>query len=202
MLAAMSHDLKTPVTRMRLRAELLEDDDLRDRFESDLLEMETMVTQTLDFLRGQGKHEAAQPVDLMALLESLQADNEEMGREVSISGAATRHCLAVPQLLKRCIANLLDNAILYGGRADVSVEEGPSELTIRIKDDGPGLPEEELEKVFEPFYRREASRSRETGGTGLGLGIARNIAQSQGGEVHLRNHPQGGLEAVLTLPVA
>ncbi len=202
LLTAMSHDLKTPVTRMRLRAELLEDDDLRDRFESDLLEMETMVTQTLDFLRGQGKHEAAQPVDLMALLESLQADNEEMGREVSISGAATRHCLAVPQLLKRCIANLLDNAILYGGRADVSVEEGPSELTIRIKDDGPGLPEEELEKVFEPFYRREASRSRETGGTGLGLGIARNIAQSQGGEVHLRNHPQGGLEAVLTLPVA
>ena len=95
-----------------------------------------------------------------------------------------------------------NNAILYGGRADVSVEEGPSELTIRIKDDGPGLPEEELEKVFEPFYRREASRSRETGGTGLGLGIARNIAQSQGGEVHLRNHPQGGLEAVLTLPVA
>jgi signal transduction histidine kinase len=202
LLTAMSHDLKTPITRMRLRAELLEDDGLRDRFEKDLMEMETMVTQTLDFMRGLGRQDAAQPVDLMALLESLQADNEAMGREVSIAGEAKRPCLGVPQLLKRCIANLLDNAVIYGKRATVRVEEGPSELTIRIKDDGPGLAEEELEKVFEPFYRCEASRSRETGGTGLGLGIARNIAQTQGGDLHLRNHPQGGLEAVLTLPVA
>ena len=202
LLTAMSHDLKTPITRMRLRAELLEDADLRDRFEKDLLEMEAMVTQTLDFMRGIGKHETAQPVDLMALLESLQADNEAMGREVHISGAARRPCLGVPQLLKRCIANLLDNAILYGQRARVRVEEGASELSIRVKDDGPGLPEEELEKVFDPFYRCETSRSRETGGTGLGLGIARSIAEAAGGKLELRNHPQGGLEAVLTLPVA
>lgn len=199
-LAAMSHDLKTPITRMRLRAELLEDEDLRDRFEKDLLEMQAMVAQTLDFMRGLGNHEAAQPVDIMALLESLQADNEEMGRKMSIEGEAKRPCLGDPQLLKRCISNLLDNAIVYGKCARVSVEEGPSELTIRIRDEGPGLPEAELEKVFEPFYRLEASRSRETGGTGLGLGIARNIAQTQGGDVHLHNHPQGGLEAVLTLP--
>ena len=202
LLTAMSHDLKTPITRMRLRADLLEDADLRDRFEKDLLEMETMVTQTLDFMRGIGKHEVAQPVDLMALLESLQADNEAMAREVRISGEARRPCLGVPQLLKRCIANLLDNAVLYGQRAWVSVEEGVSALTVRIKDNGPGLPEEELERVFDPFYRRESSRSRETGGTGLGLGIARSIAQAAGGKLELRNHPQGGLEAILTLPVA
>lgn len=200
LLTAMSHDLKTPITRMRLRAELLEDEGLRDRFEKDLMEMEAMVAQTLDFMRGLGNHEAAQPVDIMALLESLQADNAAMGRKVSIEGEAKRPARGVPQLLKRCISNLLDNAILYGKRARVSVEEGQSELTIRIRDEGPGLPEAELEKVFEPFYRLEASRSRETGGTGLGLGIARNIAQTQGGDVHLRNHPQGGLEAVLTLP--
>ncbi len=203
LLTAMSHDLKTPITRMRLRAELLEDIDQRDRFEKDLLEMEAMVTQTLDFMRGLGNQEAAQPVDVMALLESLQADNEAMGRQVILAGDAKRPALAVPQLLKRCIANLVDNAILYGRRAKISVEEGVPELgtlTIRIRDEGPGLAEEELERVFEPFYRVESSRSRETGGSGLGLAIARNIAQTLGGDVHLTNHQDGGLEAVLTLP--
>ncbi len=200
MLAAMSHDLKTPITRMRLRAELLEDEEVRDRFEKDLLEMEAMVSQTLDFMKGLDKHQALQPIDVMALLESLQSDYQEMGREVSIEGDAQQPCLGVPQLLKRCIANLLDNAVNYGKRARIVVEEGPAELVIRIRDDGPGLPEAELERVFEPFYRVEGSRSRETGGTGLGLAIARNIAQTLGGDLHLANRPQGGLEAVLCLP--
>ena len=199
MLAAMSHDLKTPITRMRLRAEMLEDEEERDRFEKDLLEMEAMVAQTLDFMRGLGSKEIAQPVDLMALLESLQADYEDMGRQVSLAGEAKRPALAVPQLLKRCIANLVDNAIAYGKCAKISVEEGPAAITLRIRDEGPGLPETELEKVFEPFYRLEASRSRETGGTGLGLAIARNIAQTLGGDLRLQNHPNGGLEAILTL---
>lgn len=201
LLTAMSHDLKTPITRMRLRAELLEDEEQRDRFEKDLLEMEAMVTQTLDFMRGLGSQEALQPVDVMALLESLQADNEAMGREVIIEGEAKTPCQAVPQLLKRCISNLVDNAILYGKRAHIEVEEKAAELVIRIRDEGPGLSETELEKVFEPFYRIEASRSRETGGTGLGLGIARSIAQTLGGDVHLANSREGGLEAVLTLPM-
>jgi len=199
-LAAMSHDLKTPITRLRLRAELMEDAELRLRFEKDLLEMEAMVSQTLDFMRGLDSREPPQPIDIMALLESLQADNEEMGRAMSIEGRTAAPFVGAPQLLKRCITNLLDNAILYGGRARVQVEDGAAELIIRISDDGPGLAEAELERVFEPFYRSEGSRNRETGGTGLGLSIARNIALAHGGDIRLINIPQGGLEARLSLP--
>jgi len=199
-LAAMSHDLKTPITRLRLRAELLEDEELRQRFEKDLLEMETMVSQTLDFMRGLDRREPMQPIDIMALLESLQADNAEMGRSMSIEGSTTTPFSGAPQLLKRCITNLLDNALTYGQRARISIEDSSAELLIRIRDEGPGLPDSELEKVFEPFYRLESSRNRSTGGTGLGLSIARNIAQALGGDVHLRNVPDGGLEALLSLP--
>ncbi len=200
LLTAMSHDLKTPITRMRLRTELLDNNNLREKFESDLVEMESMVTQTLEFMRGLAHREPKQPVDVMGLLESLQADNEAMGRTVTVDGRVTRPFLAVPQLLKRCISNLVDNATAYGQRAEIRVDEGSSELTIRVRDHGPGIPDSELETVFEPFFRLEGSRSRETGGTGLGLSIARNIARAHGGEVRLRNHENGGLEAILTLP--
>jgi signal transduction histidine kinase len=200
LLTAMSHDLKTPLTRMRLRTELLEDEALREKFERDLVEMEVMVTRTLEFMRGLHRGETEQKVDVMALLESLQADNEAMGRIVAIEGRITKPFIGVPQLLKRCIANLVDNATQYGGRADIKIVESPGDLTILIRDRGPGIPEDALETVFEPFYRLEASRSRETGGTGLGLSIARNIARSHGGDVRLVNHPEGGLEAILSLP--
>jgi len=199
-LTAMSHDLKTPITRMRLRADLLEDDDLRGRFEKDLREMELMVTHTLDFIRGLGDGEVAHPVDVMALLESLQADNEEMGRQVIIEGMVRNHYVGVAPLLKRCLSNLIDNAVLYGKSATVIVEDGSDALRIRVRDEGPGIPDAELEKAFEPFYRLESSRNRETGGTGLGLAIARNIAQTHGGDIELHNRPKAGLEAVLTLP--
>ena len=185
---------------MRLRAELLEDAELRDRFEKDLVEMETMVTQTLEFMRGLANREPAQPVDLMALLESLRADNEAMGRTVTIDGSVTRPLMGEPQLLRRCISNLVDNATTYGRRADIRVEEDSAGLAIHVRDHGPGIPDSEIEKVFEPFYRLEGSRSRETGGTGLGLSIARSIARTHGGDVHLRNHEDGGLEAILSLP--
>jgi signal transduction histidine kinase len=199
-LAAMSHDLKTPITRMRLRAELLDDDDARQRFERDLKDMEAMVSHTLEFMRGLGGNEQRQPVDVTALLQSLQADNEVMGRQVRIEGHANEPLVAVPSLLKRCLANLVDNAVAYGERATVRVEDTPDALTLRVLDEGPGIAPAELEKVFEPFYRLEGSRSRETGGTGLGLTIARNIAQMHGGDLTLLNRPQRGLEAVLTLP--
>jgi signal transduction histidine kinase len=199
-LAAMSHDLKTPITRMRLRADLMDDDELRRHFEDDLKEMEAMVTHTLEFMRGLGGGEQRQPVNVMALLESLQSDNEAMGRRVRIEGQADAPYIGVVSLLKRCLANLVDNAVLYGERATVKVEDSASALTIRVRDEGPGIPETELEKVFEPFYRLEGSRSRATGGTGLGLAIARNIARGHGGDITLRNLPEGGLEAVLTLP--
>lgn len=199
-LAAMSHDLKTPITRMRLRAELMDDDELRQRFEADLKEMESMVTHTLEFMRGLGGNEARQAVDVMALLESLQSDNEDMGRAVLIEGYAIAPYSAVVSLLKRCLSNLVDNAVLYGQRVTVKVEDTPQCLTLRFLDEGPGIPESELEQVFEPFYRLEGSRSRATGGTGLGLTIARNIAQTHGGDITLRNRSGQGLEAVLTLP--
>ncbi len=200
LLTAMSHDLKTPLTRMRLRTELLDDDALRQKFDHDLVEMELMVTQTLEFMRGLSQREPEQDINIMALLESLQADNEAMGRIVTLEGQVTRPCRGVPQFLKRCISNLVDNAILYGEQAEIRIDEGPASLTLRVRDHGPGIPDGALETVFEPFYRLEASRSRETGGTGLGLSIARNIARAHGGEVQLRNHPDGGLEAILTLP--
>ncbi len=200
MLAAMSHDLKTPLTRMRLRADLMDDDELRQHFESDLMEMEAMVTHTLEFMRGLGGGEPRQAVDMTALLESLQSDNEAMGRRVRIEGQAAAPYVGVVSLLKRCLGNLLDNAALYGGAATLKVEDTPQLLTIRVQDEGPGIPQAELEKVFEPFYRLEGSRSRETGGTGLGLAIARNIAQMHGGDIALHNLPGRGLEAVLTLP--
>jgi signal transduction histidine kinase len=200
MLTALSHDLKTPITRMRLRADLLDDDEQRQRFESDLKEMEAMVTQTLEFMRGLGGNEPRAPVDMMALLAALQAEQQAMGRTVEIEGQASRPCPGVASLLKRALNNLVDNAVLYGGRATVQVEETPSALMLRVLDEGPGLPDAELERVFEPFYRLEASRNRATGGSGLGLGIARNIARTHGGELVLRNRPEGGLEARLTLP--
>ena len=198
--AAMSHDLKTPITRMRLRTELLEDADLRQRFDKDLREMELMVTHTLDFMRGFEQPQVARPIDITALLESLQADNQDMQREVLIEGRALVPYVGDPERLKRCVSNLIDNAILYGRQARIIVEDSPAALTLRIRDQGPGIAQDELGKVFEPFYRLEASRSRETGGTGLGLGIARNIARAAGGDVTLRNHPDGGLEATLHLP--
>ncbi|HTP97551.1 MAG TPA: ATP-binding protein [Burkholderiales bacterium] len=199
-LAAMSHDLKTPITRLRLRAELLDDAQVRGKFVRDLEEMEAMVAGSLDFMRGLEQRETVQPIDVGALLESLQADARETGGAVTIEGTARRPYPGRPQALKRCLGNLIDNAIKYGQSARVRVEDGDDRLLIRVRDSGPGIPQAELTRVFEPFYRVEASRSRDTGGTGLGLTIAQQIAQAHGGELTLVNAEGGGLEAALTLP--
>jgi len=196
----MSHDLKTPITRMRLRTEMLEDEAARGKFAKDLDEMESMVSQTLDFMRDANSSEAVQRVDLMALIESLQTDYRDTGDTVEIEGGIDEPYPCRPHALRRCLTNVVDNAIRYGKRATVRVEEDAGRIAIRILDEGPGIPQGEIEKAFEPFFRGEASRSRETGGTGLGLGIARNIARAHGGELVLRNRPEGGLEATLTLP--
>jgi len=199
-LAAMSHDLKTPITRLRLRAELLDDAQLRAKFTGDLQEMESMVAAALDFLRGMESTEALQPVDIMALLESLQADIQETGGAVDIEGRTVRPYTGRAQALKRCIGNLMENAVKYGQCARVIVDDNDVRLELRIQDEGPGIPAGELEKVFEPFYRVEGSRNRDTGGTGLGLAIARSVAELHGGSIVLTNCPQGGLAATLTLP--
>ncbi|NOT85501.1 MAG: HAMP domain-containing protein [Methylococcaceae bacterium] len=199
LLAAISHDLKTPITRLRLRSELLEDNDTRARFQKDLDEMENMVMATLDFMRGVDQQEAFQPVDMMALLESLQADAQEMQEQVTIQGAMYSPYRGKPTALKRCISNLLDNAFKYGQRATLFVEDNHDSCIIRVLDQGPGIPKDQIENVFTPYYRLETSRNRDTGGTGLGLSIAQDIAHIHGGHLVLLNNAAGGLEAVLTL---
>ena len=199
-LTAMSHDLKTPLTRLRLRMETVDDPVLREKIGKDLDEMQSMVTQTLDYMRDSSRSEATQQVDLMAMLETLQIDFRDTGHAVDIKGALAQPYVGRPLALRRCLTNLVENAIRYGGRATIELEDTAKQVVVRIVDDGPGMPEEELERAFEPFYRGERSRSRETGGTGLGLGIARNIARAHGGELVLKNRPGGGLEAHLSLP--
>ena len=200
-LGAMSHDLKTPITRMRLRAELLEDAELRTRFTRDLDAMQEMVGSALDYMRGLSDGgEASTPVDLDALISSLKQDAEEAGHTITVAGNSRGPVIGRAQALKRCLQNLLDNALAYGKRADITVREEGRAVNVAIADDGPGIPQNDIERVFEPFYRVEGSRNRNSGGSGLGLSIARNIAQAHGGAVRLRNLPQGGLEATLVLP--
>lgn len=199
-LAAVSHDLKTPLTRLRLRAELLDDEALRDKVLEDLADMETMVAATLDFMRGVEAGEESRRVDLMALLETVAENAREAGGRVSLAGAVGAPVVARPTALKRCLVNLVDNAVRYGGGAEITAAEIPGAVRVVVADDGPGIPEALLEQAFEPFYRIDGSRARHTGGTGLGLGIARNIARAHGGELTVRNRDGGGLEAELVLP--
>lgn len=201
LLTAISHDLKTPITRLRLRAELLKDEALRAKFVHDLEEMEKLANSTLDFLRGLDTSETPQALDVMALLESIQSDAAETGQDVRLTGTVSGSFKGRPQALRRCLENLLNNAIRYGRRAMISVQDNDQELIICVRDAGPGIPENQLERVFDPYYRLDAARS-DVEGNGLGLGIARNIAVMHGGTLKLRNHPDGGLEAVLRLPLA
>jgi len=201
MLGAVSHDLKTPITRMRLRTEMLPDGAVKDKFMRDLDEMEAMVGSTLELFKSLGKEPQRQPVDVVALIDSLCEDWRESGYQTSVSGAPRGPYSAHPQALRRCLNNLIENALRYGERADLSISDDEHELRIEVRDRGPGIPEDQLEAVFEPFFRLEGSRSRDGGGFGLGLSIARNIARWHGGDVTLRNAPErGGLIAILTLP--
>jgi signal transduction histidine kinase len=201
MLAALSHDLKTPITRMRLRAEMLEPPEAREKMVRDLTEMDEMVSTTLGYLRGLDTAEPLSVIDVSSLLEALQADAGDMGRQVRVRANAVRNFLGKPQALKRVLQNLLDNALRYGrGDVEIAAEDTPKALVLRVRDRGPGVPEADLARVFDPFVRLEGSRNPGTGGTGLGLSIARALAQSMGGEVMLRNRHEGGLEAIVELP--
>ncbi|HKU13647.1 MAG TPA: ATP-binding protein [Steroidobacteraceae bacterium] len=199
-LAAMSHDLRTPITRLRLRVESIEDEALRARCIDDLNEMTSMVRNALGIFRGMNDEEPAVPVDINALLQELQQRYAEVSSSVAVEGRAAAPINGKPLALKRCLGNLVDNALQYGQHATLAVTDGADELTIRVLDDGPGIPPQEIERVFEPFYRLESSRNRATGGTGLGLSIARDVAQAHGGSLALANRSEGGLEARLVLP--
>jgi signal transduction histidine kinase len=200
MLAAITHDLQTPLTRMRLRLEKVSEPELQERLIGDLSAMQAMVREGLDLARSMDTTEAMQMLDLDSLLDSVVADAAESCQRVTLSGHAGMALLGRPMDLRRCLINLIDNAVKYGHAAKVSVDRINGAARIRIRDTGPGIPDAELGRVFDPFYRVETSRSRESGGTGLGLTIARNIAEQHGGSISLANHPEGGLEATLMLP--
>lgn len=201
-LAGVSHDLRLPITRLRLRLEKMTDPDLRQRIEVDLAEMDSMIGHTLDFLRAGNLSEPLVRLNLDALLETLVEDFEDMGSEVCLHGVIGQPVLARPQALRRCLSNLLENARRYaGGVIDLSVCLEPAGVEILVQDRGPGIPDADRERVFEPYFRLEASRAKATGGSGLGLAIARAIARAQGGDVSLSSRPGGGLSVRLFLPL-
>ena len=201
MLAAISHDLRTPLTRLRLRAELIEDEELQRKTIADLEDMQRMIEATLSFARNEAEVEKPAALDLAALLQTVCEEAADAGVSVEYLGPAHAACFGRPTALKRAFANLVDNAVKYGERARVTLETASASLVATIEDDGPGVPTGELDRVFEPFYRLETSRSRETGGTGLGLALVRAAIAAHGGDVVLGNRPEGGLRATVTLPV-
>ena len=201
MLAAMSHDLRTPLTRLRLRTEFIDDPELQRKVLADLDEMSAMVESTLAFARGDGDSEPRTQVDLGLLVEGLCEDAVDAGGAVSFTGPRGIDVSCRPNALRRAVANLIENAVKYGGAARVAVNPEPERVVIAVDDDGPGIPPDEQEKVFAPFYRLDRSRNRDTGGVGLGLAVARTVARGHGGDVTLANRAEGGLSARLELPL-
>jgi signal transduction histidine kinase len=200
MLAAITHDLQTPLTRLRLRLEKVSDDELQRRLIDDLSAMQQMVKEGLDLARSMDTTETMQALDLDSLLDSVCADAADSGQRVELKGRAAMALMGRPLAIRRCLVNLIDNAVKYGQYAQVTVERMVGASRIRIRDGGPGIAQDQMARVFEPFYRIETSRSRESGGTGLGLTIARNIAEQHGATVALSNHADGGLEVTLVVP--
>jgi signal transduction histidine kinase len=200
MLAAISHDLKTPITRLRLRAEFVDDDEQRAKMLADLDDMEAMICATLAFARDDTASEHRVKLDLATLVQGMVEDWDDLGAKTSYDGPDHLVTQARPNALKRALGNLVDNAIKYGGGAHVALAASESELRITIDDTGPGIPDGDFERVFAPFVRLEASRSRDTGGTGLGLAVARAAIRAHGGDILLANRPEGGLRVTVVLP--
>ncbi len=200
MLAAMSHDLRTPLTRLRLRAEFVEDPDQQRKMLAELDEMTAMIDATLAFAREDAKREDARRLDLGELVASVCDDAVDANQDVTFEPAPRCEVFGRPIALRRAIANVVDNAIKYAGGARVRVAARGTEFAVEIDDDGPGIPEHEHERVFAPFYRIESSRSRETGGTGLGLAVARSILHAHGGDIRLAGRAGGGLRVTIFVP--
>ncbi len=201
MLAAISHDLKTPITRLRLRAEFIEEPGLQEKMLADLAEMEAIVASTLAFARSDARSEGSEAVDLADMLQSLAEARADSGAIVGYDGPAHLTTKARPVALRRALSNLIDNAIKYGSSAHIALRLEDRQAVVEIDDQGPGIADEQMELVFLPYYRLEGSRSRETGGVGLGLSIARAVIRAEGGEIVLTNRPAGGLRARVTLPL-
>jgi signal transduction histidine kinase len=200
LLGALGHDLRSPLTALRVRVEMVDDAETRERMIATIAEMQDMVEATLAFARGMSDSEPAKTVLLAEFLQGLVGDIAETGGEARFDGAPDVSLRIRPTALRRAIRNLIENALRYGTRARVRGDARPGRVEIVIEDDGPGIPQDSLERVFDPFVRLETSRSRETGGTGLGLSIARTIVLAHGGEITLENHSGGGLRVVVALP--
>jgi signal transduction histidine kinase len=199
-LAAVSHDLRTPMTRLRFRMEDVTDPALRCAMAGDIAEMEQMVDATLSYLRGEASDEPVRPLDLVALVETIVDDAQDRGLSADLSAPSRLVVTGRLVSLKRMVSNLVENALAYGGSAHVTVTEAPADVVLTVRDHGPGIPEDQLAAVLEPFVRLEASRSRATGGVGLGLSIARTVAEAHSGTLTLANAPDGGLIAEVRLP--
>lgn len=198
-LAALGHDLRSPLTAMRVHSEMVEEDETRESLVATVEEMQSMVEATLTFAKGLSGNEPMQDVDLQSFLEALRGD---MVVPFVLSDGPEITVRLRPNAIRRALRNVIENAVRYGGSATLGWISAEGEIEISVIDRGPGIPTAELERVFDPFFRLEESRSLETGGHGLGLSIARSILRAQGGEISLANHPDGGLIATIRLPVA
>jgi signal transduction histidine kinase len=199
LLSAVGHDLRTPITAMRINTEFIEDEELRERIQKNIDELQELTEAVLSAARGAGG-EKTRKIDLAALVESLCTDMDEMGQPVSWSAHAAAPVSCRPNEIRRAVRNLIQNAVAYGNRADVCLTTSPDRYDIVVEDEGPGIPDGDQVRVFEPFVRLEASRSSETGGCGLGLTLVKAIAEGHGGKVALENRTERGLRARLSLP--
>lgn len=204
MIAAMAHDLRTPLTKLQLRLDRVAPESLRRKLQETVSDMRAIISQGLELARSLNTQEAVARLDMKAFLQSMADDSADVGNNVVMVDSQHDLTAAVivdarPLCLKRCLENLISNACKYGGGAEIALSEEDGHVVVSVSDNGPGIPEEMLERVFEPYFRLESSRNRASGGTGLGLSIARNMALLNNGEIELRNRPEGGLLARLLL---
>jgi signal transduction histidine kinase len=199
LLSAVGHDLRTPLTAMRINLEFVDDEELRDGLMRNLDELQALTEQVLAAAKGAGG-EPPRQVDLSALVESLCTDLDELGEPVSWATHAPAPISCRPNEIKRAVRNLVENAVAYGHKADVRIADSGDGYDVLVEDDGPGIPENDRQRVFEPFVRLESSRNEDTGGTGLGLTLVKAIVEGHGGAVRLENRPGGGLRARMHLP--
>jgi signal transduction histidine kinase len=199
-LAAVGHDLRTPLARMQLRVEAVEDRAVRETIRAEIEEMDVMVASLLAFLGGEDDAEPAVPVDLAVLCASLVDDAEDRGRDAGYHGPDHFEHRVRPVGFKRALVNLVDNALHYGTRVDLRLAGTAQGVAIRVEDDGPGIPDDALARVFEPFVRLDPARGRDTIGFGLGLAIVARAVEAEGGTVTLANRAEGGLCATIILP--
>ncbi|HYD05191.1 MAG TPA: ATP-binding protein, partial [Reyranella sp.] len=200
MLAGVSHDLRTPLTRMKLSLALLPESPETRELADDVADMERMIEGYLAFARGEGDEETT-PADLSEILEDVAAGARRDNADVAVSWTGDMNVELRPIAIKRCLTNLVSNALRHGTRAEVHATRAKTSVEVTVDDNGPGIPEDRREDVFRPFVRLDESRNVDTGGSGLGLTIARDIARSHGGDVTLAPSPLGGLRVVVRLPV-